>query len=98
MPLHATVCRYDGITGSIEEVTRGGRQLASALSTAPGFVSYALLDAGDGVLVSINVFEDHADLEAADQLVKGWVAEHLAALLVRPPEVIGGEVIVQRGM
>jgi hypothetical protein len=98
VPLHATICRYDGVTASIEEVMRAGRRLASALSTAPGFVSYAVLDAGDGVLVSVTVFDDRTDLEAADQLIARWVAEQLTALLPRPPEVIAGEVIVQRGM
>jgi hypothetical protein len=96
--LHATICRYDGVTGPIDEVMRAGRQLASALSETPGFVSYAVLDAGDGVLVAVTVFDNPTDLAAADQLIDRWVAEHLAALLPRPPEVIAGEVIVQRGM
>ena len=98
MPLHATICRYDGVTASIEEVMRAGRRLASALSTAPGFVSYAVLDAGDGVLVSVNVFDDRTNLEAAHQFIGRCVAEHLTALLPRSPEVIAGEVIVQRGV
>jgi hypothetical protein len=68
------------------------------LSETAGFVSYAVLDAGDGVLVSVTVFDDPTDLAAADQLIDRWVAEHLAAVLPRPPAVIGGEVIVQRGM
>jgi quinol monooxygenase YgiN len=96
--LHATICRYDGVTASIDEVMRAGRQLASALSEAPGFVSYAVLDAGDGVVVFVTVFDDPADLAAADQFIDRWVAEHLTALLSPPPEVIVGEVIVQRGM
>lgn len=98
MSLHATICRYAGVTASIDEVMRAGRQLASALSTTPGFVSYAVVDAGDGVLVSVNVFDDRTNLAAADQLIVRWVAEHLTALLPRPPEIIAGEVIVQRGM
>ena len=98
MPLHATMCRYDGVNGPIDEVVRAGRQLAAELSQAPGFVSYAVLDTGDGVLVSVTVFEDRSDLDAADQLVGEWAAQHLAALLPHPSEVIAGEVIVQRGM
>jgi hypothetical protein len=96
--LHATICRYDGVTASIEAVMQAGRRLAAALSTAPGFVSYAVLDAGDGVLVSVTVFDDRADLEAAQPLIDRWVAEHLTAMLPRTTEVIAGEVIVQRGM
>ncbi|MGD9891361.1 MAG: hypothetical protein AB7R89_30290 [Dehalococcoidia bacterium] len=98
MPLHATICRYDGVIAPIEEVMRAGRQLASALSTTPGFVSYAVLDTGGGAFVSVTVFDDRTNLEAAQLLTVRWVAEHLAALLPRSPEVIAGEVIVQRGM
>lgn len=98
MSLHATICRYDGVTGPIDAVMDAGRQLASALTQAPGFVSYALVEAGHGVLVSVTVFDDPTDLAAADQFIVRWVAEQLAAVLSRPPEVITGEVIVQRGM
>ena len=98
MSLHATICRYDGVTGSAEDVTLAGRRLAAALSAAPGFVSYALLDAGDGVLVAVSIFEQKTELEAADRLVEAWVRNHLAALLPQPGQVITGEVIVQKGM
>lgn len=98
MPLHATICRYEGITGPIDEAIHAGNQLASALSQAPGFVTCAFVDAGHGVLLSINVFEARADLEAAEGLVGGPVTGQLAALLPQPSEVIAGEVIVQRGM
>ena len=98
MPLHATICRYDGVTASIEEVMGAGRRLASALSAAPGFVSYAVLDAGDGVFISVTVLDDRTDLEAAQPLIVRSVGEHLTAVLPHPPEVIAGEVIVQRGL
>ena len=96
--MHATIYHYDGVTGSIDEVVRVGRQLAIALSKSPGFVSYALLDAGDGVLVAVSIFEQKTELEAADRLVEAWVRNHLAALLPQPGQVITGEVIVQKGM
>ena len=98
MSLYATIGRYDGVTASIDAVLPAGRQLAAALSQTPGFVSYAVLDAGDGVLVSVTVFDDPTALAAADQFIGRWVAEHLPAVLPRPPAVITGEVIVQRGM
>jgi hypothetical protein len=96
--LHATICLYNGVTTSVDDVMRAGRRLASALSQTPGFVSYAVLDAGNGVLVFVTVFDDPTTLAAADQLIVRWVAEQLTPLLPRPPEVITGEVIVQRGM
>jgi hypothetical protein len=98
VPLYATICRYDGVTASIEAVMQAGRRLASALSTAPGFVAYAVLDVGDGRIVSVTVFDDPTDLEAARPLIARSVGEHLAVVLPRPPEVLAGEVIVQRGL
>ena len=98
MSLHATICRYSGVTGPIDEVMDTGRQLASALSRSPGFVSYALVDAGDGAIVSICVFEDRTDLDAAGQIVGAEQGHQRAETLPNPTEVITGEVIVQRGM
>ena len=98
MSLHATICRYDDVTGSTEDLALAGRQLASALSAAPGFVSYALLDAGDGVLVSVSVFEERTDLEAANQLMRAWEMDQTVAPLPVRPQILTGEVVVQKGM
>jgi hypothetical protein len=96
--MYATIHRYDHVTGSTDELVCAGRALAARLSQVPGFVSYATLDAGAGVLATISFFETEAELAAADRLVAAWVAEHLTTLLPRPPQVIGGEVVVQRGL
>ena len=64
----------------------------------PGLVTCALLEAGDGVLASVSVFETRATLAAADRLVEQWLTEDLAALLPCRPHVITGEVVVQKGM
>ena len=97
-PMHATIARYAGGAGATDEVMGAGRQLATALSKEPGFVSYALLDVGDGVLVSISVFEQQTELEAADRLVGTWEVEQMAALLTTRLQVFTGEVVVQKGM
>jgi quinol monooxygenase YgiN len=96
--MHAMIRRYDGVTGTTEELMRLGRQQASAVSAVPGFVSYALMEAGPGVLVSVSVFETQAALDAAEQLVESWIAGQPAVLSSRPPQISSGEVIVQRGM
>jgi hypothetical protein len=96
--MYATIRRYDHVAGSLDDLMRAGRALAARLSQAPGFVSYAAVDAGPGVLASVSFFETEADLVAADRLVAAWVAEHLAALLPQPSQAIGGEVVVQRGL
>src|SRR5919204_6241391 len=92
-PMYATIRRYEHVAGSLDDLMRAGRALAARLSQAPGFVSFAALDAGPGVLASVSFFETEADLAAADRLVAAWVAEHLAALLAHPPEITGGGVV-----
>jgi hypothetical protein len=96
--MYATIRRYHHAAGSTDDLMRAGRALAARLSQAPGFVSYAALDAGAGVLATVAFFETAAELAAADRLVAAWVAEHADALLPRPPQTIGGEVVVQRGL
>jgi hypothetical protein len=96
--MYATIRRYDHVGGVPDDLLRAGRELAALLSQTPGFVSYAALDGGAGVLASVSFFETADDQAAADRLVAAWVAEHLAAELPRPPQVTGGEVVVQKGL
>jgi hypothetical protein len=94
--MHAVIRRYDHLAGMPHDLRRAGRALAAHLSGATGFVSYAALDAGVGVLAWVTFFETEADLRAAAPLVEAWEAEHLGALLPQPPQITGGEVVVQR--
>jgi hypothetical protein len=96
--MYAAIRRYDHIGWSPEDIQNAGRALAALLSQAPGFVSYAALDGGPGVLAAVSFFETAADLAAADRLVEAWAAEHLAPLLPGAPQVTGGEVVAQKGL
>ena len=95
--MHATLGRYDRVSASSDEVIRVGRQLAAVLSQASGFVSYVLLDMGDGVLTTVSIFETQAELEEADRLTAAWVAAHPTPL-TPPTEAVSGEILVQKGM
>jgi heme-degrading monooxygenase HmoA len=96
--MHASIGHYVGPPDAASEIIQAARQLASALSHAPGFVSYALLDLGEGALASISVFESRPELDDGERLIDTWMAEHLAGWSGPPaaPEV--GEIVVQRGM
>ena len=96
--MYATICRYEGVTGSTDELMGIGRQLASLLSKAPGFVSYVMVEAGAGMLATISVFDDEAGAQEAGQLTAGWLAEHPAVLLPQATESTIGEVVVQKGL
>jgi hypothetical protein len=96
--MYATLERYDRIRASQDEVIVAGRQLAAALSKAPGFISYALLAVGDGVLATMCVFETQIELVAAEGLVATWMATHAGTPLAAPAHTLTGEILVQKGM
>jgi len=67
------------------------------ISELPGFVAHYTLDAGDGVMVGISVFE-HKDAEEESTFVAGEVVEeHLRTLLPNRPQITAGEVVVYKG-
>ena len=58
---------------------------------AKGFITYHWLDNGDGIGISMGVFEDEAGADESVHLAADYVAEHLAHLLGHP-EITKGEV------
>ena len=98
--MYASVRRYEGVaSSSVDEVVRlvgeeGG--FASILSKAPGFIAYYAVDAGDGVVASISVFEDQTGAEESNRMAADWVKENLAAHLPNPPQITAGEARVHK--
>jgi hypothetical protein len=95
--MHAIVRRYEGVdTNRSDELTRKvGESLAPRLTELPGFNGYFLIEAGDGVMSSINFFDTSAQAEESTRLVANWLREEkLETLVPNPPKITGGEVIV----
>ena len=95
--MHAIVRRYEGIdTKRTDELTRKvGESLTPRLSKLPGFNSYFLIEAGDGVMSSINFFDTSAQAEESSRVVANWLREEkLESLVPNPPKITDGEVIV----
>ena len=71
----------------------GDEGWVQTLSEMPGFVAHYLVDAGDGVMAAISVFE-HKEAEEQSTFRAGeFIQEHAAALLPNPPQVTAGEVV-----
>jgi hypothetical protein len=96
--MYATIRRYRHVEGSTDDVARAGRELAAVLGTAPGFISCAVLEGGNGVVATVCVFEREEDLAAAGRLTARWSTEHLAALSPSAPQTTSGEVVAQKGI
>jgi hypothetical protein len=95
--MHAIVRRYEGIdTKRTDELTRKvSESLTPRLSKLPGFNSYFLVEAGDGVMSSINFFDTSAQAEESSRVVAEWLREEkLETLVPNPPKITGGKVIV----
>ena len=96
--MHASIGHYAAVGAATNELIEAARQLATTLSQASGFVSYALLDMGGGELKSINIFESRLELDAGDRLIDAWMAKHRAVRFARSVQLETGEIVFQRGM
>lgn len=91
--MHGVLRHYTLDPKNISEVVRrvadGGVPILKAI---PGFVSYAMMDAGQGHLVTYSVYESEAGTEESTKKAAGWVKENIASMLPTPPRVVAGGV------
>jgi hypothetical protein len=91
--MHGVLRQYTLDAKNVGEVVRRAAQGAIPIvKSIPGFVSYAILDAGQGRLVTYSVYESQAGTAESTRKAATWVKENLAALLPSPPRVVEGEV------
>ena len=96
--MHAIVRRYEGIdTKRTDELTRKvGESLTPRLKKLPGFSGYFLIEAGDGIMSSVNFFDNSAQADESTRVVAEWLREEkLETLVPNPPKITGGKVIVK---
>ncbi len=90
--MYAVIRRYR--TDSIDEVVKRIRkEFLSVITSAPGFVSYFVINESNGVQSSISIFESQAHAEYSNKLAALWVSEH-ASFLLDSPEITAGEVMI----
>ena len=97
--MHATIRRYEGIDQSRtdELVKNVDENLLPRLTEMPGFKSYHLIEADNGVMSSIDFFETSEQSDESTRVAATWVRdEKLEKALPNPPKITGGEVIVRK--
>ncbi len=93
--MHVAIRQYHINPRNVDEVTRRVESgFVPLLRQAPGFVEYYWLNAGNGRVVSVGIFEDQASAEASTQMAADYVRQFLYELVRNPPEVIDGEVLL----
>jgi hypothetical protein len=96
--MHATVRRYEGVdTSRTDELTKKvNENLIPKLSKLPGFDGYFLIEAGNGVMTSVSLFDTSAHADESTRLASSWVRdEKLESALPNSPKITIGEVIAR---
>ena len=96
--MHAIMRRYEGIdTKRTDELKQKvSEKLTPRLSKLPGFNGYFLIEAGNGVMSSVNFYDTSAHADESTRVVAEWLREEkLDTILPNPPKITGGKVIVE---
>lgn len=88
--MHTVIRRYEGAGDSAEVARRATEEFGPMLSSRPGFQGYYVVDAGDGVLATITVFDSEEAAVATTSAAADWVRENLPELAELPPQVTSG--------
>jgi hypothetical protein len=59
----------------------------------PGFIAYYWIDAGDGVMASLSVYEDQRGADKSVELAREWVRENAAEIIPNAPQITEGHVV-----
>ncbi len=95
--MYVAIRRYKINLQAVDEVTEQVRSgFLPLLSRLPGFVEYSWVNAGNGVMVSVGVFQDQAAAEESTGQAADYVRQFLSALVRNPPEVIEGEIVIHQ--
>jgi hypothetical protein len=99
--MHATIRRYEGVDAARtnEFVGKVNETLLPQLRNLPGFVDYYLIEAGNGVLSSLGVFETSDQAEDSSKLVAKWISdEHFSAVIPSAPKITSGKVVARNDL
>jgi hypothetical protein len=96
--MHATIRRYEGVDAARTNEIVGGvnETLVPRLRELPGFSGYYLVEAGNGVLSSVSLFETREQTDESTKLVEKWVTdENFGQAMPNTPKITSGKVVAQ---
>jgi hypothetical protein len=96
--MHATLRRYEGVESSrtVELTKKVDENLIPKLKELPGFSGYYLIEAGNGVMTSISLFDTAEQADKSSRIASNWVRdEKLETALPNAPKITFGEVVVR---
>ena len=94
--MYATIRRYEGVeaTRMNEVVRKVNETLVPQLRELPGFSGYTLIQADNGVLSSLGLFETSEQADESTKLVAKWITdEDFASAIPNAPKITSGRVV-----
>jgi len=94
--MHATIRRYEGVDAARTNELVGGvnETLIPQLRELPGFSGYYLIEAGNGVLSSLSLFETSDQANEATRFVAKWITdENFGKVIPNAPKITSGKVV-----
>ena len=75
--MHATIRRYEGVdtTRMNEVVAKVNEALVPQLRELSGFAGYYLIEADNGIVSSLSLFEGPEQTEESTKLVSKWISD-----------------------
>ena len=96
--MHATIRRYDGVdpNRTAELTAKVNESLVPQLRKLPGFMGYYLIEAGNGVISSVGLFETAEQADESTMVVSKWITdENFASAIPNAPKITTGKVVAQ---
>jgi len=94
--MHATIRRYDGVdqNRTVELTGKVNETLVPKLSKLQGFKGYYLIEAGNGVLSSLGLFETPEQADESTKVAASWIRdENFQTAFPNPPKITSGKVL-----
>ena len=96
--MYTSIRRYNITNGeSVASISqRVSEGFVPIISQTPGFIAYSLVDAGEGVVATISIFDDQAGAEESNRRAADWVKQNMAQAISGAPQVTAGQVTVHK--
>jgi hypothetical protein len=92
--MNVVIQRYRVRLGEVADAARYAEKwFLPLVREIPGFAACYLVEAGNGVLASVGLFETQAAADTASGLAHEWFSKEWGSFRQLPPEVIAGAVL-----
>jgi hypothetical protein len=93
--MYVSIRRYRANPEDVPEIVDRVREgFVPIISKIAGFVSYQVLDTGDGFVASISTYDTKEAAQQSNETATEWVRDNLTGLLSGIPDVTAGEIIL----